>query len=317
MKLTKLVFVCFLLHLFSCQSMQESKVLSSISWNRMSTVIVSENKKINQFDKQGPFSYKIVENYIINLSPENSLTTDLFLPNINDKSPLVVMVHGNKFNKGVHRQQGERLASWGFHVVTVGVPNEGQWIKNGFSVFTLVNILHEFPELISKDFNTDKIVLIGHSFGGSAVTIAAGNNKLVTGLILLDPAVVHNKVKKYMTQVSAPVILLGADPDVFASRKRKSFYKNIAGPMAEVTVTGATHNDAQLPSITEINWGIDPFTTDAHQEVFLQAMIAGAFSLTRDKGVNYAWDAFQPYVKNGLLKTAKMRDRKKFAEKTQ
>ena len=57
----------------------------------------------------------------------------------------------------------------------------------------------------------DQILLVGHSFGGSASIIAAAKGARVRGLILLDPAVVHNKVVRQMRRVKVPVILIGAD----------------------------------------------------------------------------------------------------------
>jgi dienelactone hydrolase len=268
-------------------------------------------QKIKTFRKNGPFEYEIIENYNISLSPTNNLTTDLFIPQTKSKSPLIIMVHGNKFSKEVHKNQGKRIASWGFHCLIVGVPNQGQWIKNGLSITYLTKLIYDYPNIISSNIDRTKIILVGHSFGGSAVTIAAGRNAPVAGLILLDPAVVHKSIRKYMTKINTPVVLLGADPNVFTSRKRKLFFNNIAGPMTEVTITGATHNDAQSPSITKVIWGFDPFTTAKYQETFLQAIIASSFSLTTNNSVNYAWKAFRPYLKQGILKTGKIRQSKK------
>lgn len=298
-------------------SVSEQSDISAASWSIVVNKILSKTKSAQTFRKLGPFKVSKIEDYKLNINPKKSVTTDLFLPKHSSKSPLIVMVHGNKFNKLVHGRQCQRLSSWGFHCLAVEVPNRNQWLQNGKTIGQLVDLIHGYPNLISPRLDIDKIILIGHSFGGSAVTIAAGRGAPVAGLILLDPAVVHQKVKKYMQKIAVPVILLGADPTVFASRKRKLFYKNILGPMSEVTVTGATHNDAQFPSINTVKWGFDLRTTKNFQEIFLQSIIASAFSISSSADVDYAWKAFGPYLKNGKLKSGRVRSARQITnEKT-
>ena len=72
-------------------------------------------------------------------------------------------------------------------------------------------MIYKYPKLISKNFNREKIILIGHSFGGSLVTLVASKTPFIKGIILLDPAVFHKKVIKAMKKIKQPTILLGAD----------------------------------------------------------------------------------------------------------
>ena len=82
------------------------------------------------------------------------------------------------------------------------------------------------------------MILIGHSFGGSAASIAAGSGAPVKGVILLDPALVSDKVVPFLKNINVNVVLLGADTKVFRSKKRSRFYKNINSDMVEISVKG-------------------------------------------------------------------------------
>jgi pimeloyl-ACP methyl ester carboxylesterase len=281
------------------------------TWTTIVKKVQVNIKSPDAFAEPGPFEIQQVLDYQIPLNPTNKILVDLFIPILKEKTPLVMMVHGNKFNKLVHGSQCRRLASWGFHCLAVEVPNEGQWLTNGKTIESLVRIVSSFPGLLSDQINIEKIILIGHSFGGSAVTIAAGRKVPIAGLILLDPAVVHSKIRDYMEGVVAPVILLGADPGVFMSRKRKLFFRNISGPMSEVSIAGATHNDAQLPSIDTLAWGFDVSTTKRFQETFLQTIVASAFSIGAFDNVEYAWKSFGPFLKSGILKSGRTRSAKR------
>jgi dienelactone hydrolase len=291
-----------------CATAEREKFSRKVdSWKEVVHQVELRAKSPDLFAKDGPFDVNATEDYVIPLTPSNKVVADVFVPELKGNSPLVLMVHGNKFNRKVHASQCQRLASWGFNCATLEVPNEGQWLTNGTWIEKLVRIIADYPTLVSDHVDTKKIILIGHSFGGSAVTVATGNKAPVAGVILLDPAVVHPKVRDYMEGVEVPVILLGADPGVFASRKRKLFYKNIAGPMSEVSISGATHNDAQLPSIDKVAWGFDLSTTERYQATFLRSIVASAFSLGGFSSLDFAWKTFEPYIRAGLLKSGKIR----------
>ncbi len=295
-------------YLIACQTTPDFALNYPVEdWQAIQGRILKGHISTNDFQKLGPFPYNVFEDYEIPVSPQKKVITDLVLSDHASLAPLVIFVHGNKFNKRVHRKQAIRFASWGFHSLAVGVPNQGQWLENGKTVDMLVRLIHNYPSILSDKINREQIILAGHSFGGSAVTIAAGRKAPAAGLLLLDPAVVHPKVKTFMRKVKIPALLLGADPNVFRARKRYLFYKNIAGPMIEVTVTGATHNDAQYPSINSVYWGFDPYTDQQKQEEFLTAMLVGAFSISANDNLLFAWNHFKPRMRKGFIKQAKGR----------
>ncbi len=252
-----------------------------------STVIVNgngQNGQIDPFNEPGPFTVRSVLNQTITLAPMDQVLTDMFIPNQNGSSPLIIFVHGNKFSKEAHRSQAEFLSTWGFHVLTVSVPNEKQWERNGFRVKKIVDMIQAVPTLISPLVNTEELILVGHSFGGSAITIAAGLGSKVKGLILLDPAVVSSEVPNYQKSLRIPVVLLGADKKVFISRYRDTFSKNIVAPFFELTVKGATHNDAQMPTLAQDSLlKLDLTATKQYQMTFKRLILKTAISMTENR----------------------------------
>ena len=290
------------MYLIGCQTV-EFQPTHHVSKNFQDLFAKIKNDVINihELEKTGPFSSSYFEDYQISTSPEFTVAVDLFIPKQTGKSPLVIFCHGNKFYKTVHRNQAKHLASWGFTTMTLQMPNQKQWVKNGRRIAKLSQLIHSFPEIIHTNIDKRKIVLVGHSFGGSAVTIAAGRNAPVAGLILLDPAVVSDKVIGFMQKAEVPAILLGADPSVFKSRRRQMFFKKMAGPLAEVSVRNATHNDAQIPTIDKILWGMDFKTHPNRQKIFLRNIIVGAFSLIQNNPLDLSWKDFRYQKKLGKL----------------
>ncbi len=191
------------------------------------------------------------------------------------------------------------------------MPNKGNWMKNSFILKKLIEQIHENPTQISAKIDESSIILVGHSFGGSAVSIAAGAGAPVKGLVLLDPAVVHEKVKHYLKQVAVPIILLGADRKVFRARKRSQFYNHPKSEVLEVSISGATHDDAQNPSMfSQYAFGLDPYTSNRRQEIFVQAITTAVFSLSTLGNTVFAWHAFKEPNKSGIVKNVR-RSKKK------
>jgi pimeloyl-ACP methyl ester carboxylesterase len=194
------------------------------------------------------------------------------------------------------------------YAMTVQLPNRERWLENGATLAKLAKHWRLIERKLDPDARIDGLILAGHSFGGSAVTVAAGRGAPVRGLILLDPALVADSVKTYMKRVRVPVMLLGADREVFRSRNRFAFYRGMAGEMGEVSVRGATHDDAQQPSMFALSTlGVDPFTTPEKQDTFTAAITATAFSLAATGGLDYVWKIVRKEVAAGDLKQAQRR----------
>jgi hypothetical protein len=61
-------------------------------------------------------------------------------------------------------------------------------------------------------------------------------------------------------------------------------------PFREISVRGATHNDAQYPGDNTLIWG--PFnlsTSEERQEAFLQALVGSALSLAATGNTDWVW----------------------------
>ena len=289
-----------------------------VSFRELRTELLRREPELALFEQAGPFKVEVRENVAIRLPGSVTLIVDVARPLRASKAPLVIIAHGNHSHKEAHRYQAERLASFGMYVVAVQLPNTDQWVANGRLVGRLVRKLRASPRLVGDDVDTDALILAGHSFGGSAVTLAAGAGAAVRGLILLDPAVVADAVIPSMRRVRQPVMLLGADRAVFRSRKRRAFGKNVAGEFGEVSVTGATHDDAQEPSMFALSaLGVDPYTSPEHQRLFTAAIAATAFSLGATGKLDYAWTALAPLLRAGDLRDAHRRPARQTAARDQ
>jgi pimeloyl-ACP methyl ester carboxylesterase len=250
----------------------------------------------------GPIPVVKKVNYKIKLESKVRLSTDYYRPLHKSKAPLLIFSHGNKSFKEAHSHQASIAATWGFHVLVLQLPNRDKWTANGKTIYDLTRMIHVWPKVLSDKIDTDKIILVGHSFGGSAISIATGMGAPVAGLIYLDPAIVSEGVKGYLKQIEAPAVLLGADPKVFKSKKRSHFYKNKPGNMLEVTFKDATHDDAQYPSRFQLKaFGFDPFTDEEKQKKFTAAIVASAFSFANFGNVDFAYKAFKPDVAAGNI----------------
>jgi dienelactone hydrolase len=270
--------------------------------------LLTYRPELKQFEKQGPFEFKLRQNVPIKLKGGGIVVGDLVSPVSQLTAPLVVIVHGNHARKEAHRYQAMRLASFGMHALVVQMVNRDQWLKNGELLAKVISKIHENSELLSQRIDRGNIILVGHSFGGSAVSIAAAKGAPVRGIILLDPAIVSSAIKDQLQKIRVPAILLGADRSVFRSRQRRLFYRVIGGEMAEISIAGATHDDAQYPSMFALTgYGIDPFTSRAKQSLFAAALTTSAFSLTATGGIDFAWEAFEELMQTGTIKNPKRR----------
>ena len=263
-----------------------------------------------RFEKSGPFSVSLRPDREFNVDLDQTLVVDHFAAKSGDSLPIVVISHGNFSNKGAHRRQAKHLASWGFHVVTVESPNRDQWLENGTRLRKFLEMVHQWPRILGSNADKNRIIVVGHSFGGSAAILAIGSGAPVIGAVLLDPAVVHSSVTSAMKKSDVPVVLLGADRKIFTARGRSMFRKNIAGEMIEVTVPKAAHDDAQGPSVfAQAALGIDPFTSTTKQALFRSTLTAAVIGIATSGTLDFSTKIFERAAKDGVLKDLTYRDK--------
>jgi pimeloyl-ACP methyl ester carboxylesterase len=164
----------------------------------------------------------------------------------------------------------------------------------------LVNFIHSRPEVIDSRVDVNKIILVGHSFGGTSVAIALAEGARAAGAILLDPAGVGRDLPDFLRKINIPVMLLGADEHVSQTRNRDLFYRYVRSGVAEVSIKDASHEDAQYPSQFAQ-------TTEELQISFMSTLTAAALSLSATGKFDYAWSSFSGSLENGKLFNAKMK----------
>lgn len=276
----------------------------SQNFEEMRSALMEFRPEFQEFLHDGPVAFTERLNVTLKIPPGDPLVADELIPDGEPAMPLVIIAHGNHSRKEAHRYQARRLASFGMHTLVLQLENTNHWLMNGQLIARLVRRLHDSPGLLQGEFDPENIILVGHSFGGSAVAIAAARGAPIKGLILLDPAVVsERRLSAALARIKQPVMLLGADKDVFRSRQRRLFFRKALGEMAEVSIRGATHDDAQFPSMFSLStFGLDPFTSKAKQELFAGALTATAFSMASTGGLDFAWTSFQEMVDSGEMK---------------
>ena len=260
--------------------------------------LLTHKAELDEFRLRGPFDVTVQDSYEIRLSTTELINTDLFLSVRAEKAPLAIILHGHDSSKEAHTYQAMHLASWGMHCLALDLPNNGPWVGNGKTLAKIVNFIYRWPEIIDSRIDVNKIILVGHSFGGSAVAVALAEGAPAAGGILLDPAVDGNDLPIYLKRINTPVMLLGADEQVSSARKRDYFYRFIRSGISEVSIKDATHEDAQFPSEFAL-------ATEELQITFVSALTSAAFSLASTGNFDYAWTSFGDVIANGKFFDAK------------
>jgi pimeloyl-ACP methyl ester carboxylesterase len=262
--------------------------------------LLGHDPDLDLFRPRGPFEIAIHEDQVLRLSPRERIEMDLFLAATGDKAPLVIFLHGHDSSKEAHFNQAAHVASWGMHCITLQLPKNGPWATNGRTLGRIVSLIQRAPELIDTGVDASRIVLVGHSFGATAVAIALADKAPAAGAILLDPAAIGKTLPDALRRVSRPVLVLGADDQIQSTRNRPDFYRFVRSGIWEVSIRGAAHEDAQYPSEYALqNFGQDPYTTEELQQIFASAIAAAAFSISATGGFDYAWKSFAAVLKNG------------------
>ena len=256
----------------------------------------------HRFLLRGPFAVSTHRDREIRLSAKERFLADLYLASPAGKAPLVIFLHGHDCSKEAHSLQALHLASWGIHALSVQLPKAGPWDSNGRLLGRITSLIHRTPGLIDSRIDAGRLMLAGHSFGGYAVTVAMAQGAPVAGGILLDPAYFGRGTPEFLFKIGKPVMVLGADDELWPVRFREYFYDYIFANVAEVSVRKATHEDAQYPSETSLqNGGVDAETTEALQMIFVSGITATALSLSATGTLDYAWRSFREMIDSGKL----------------
>jgi dienelactone hydrolase len=235
-----------------------------------------------------------------------TVTADLYLCAAASKAPLVIVLHGNNNSKEDHAFQAMHLVSWGIHSLALDLPKGGPWIANGRTLAKLVDTIHRTPKLIDGRIDADKIILVGHSFGGTAVATALGEGAPALGGVLLDPTAIGRGLSQLLKRITVPVMVIGADEDIWPSRNRGQFYRFIPAGVGEISIRDTVHADAQYPNRHTLRmFEDDPDDTEEAQIAFVSALTASAFSLAATGNIDYAWNSFENGFKTGIFFNAR------------
>jgi|GEM_PF-5129038 len=231
---------------------------------------------------------------------DTALEYRVYMPRV-DKTQhkgIVFFSHGNRSTNKAHHEQAKTLSKHGFIAITLKLPNENQWLTNGKRIAYVTTALKtkysENPDI--------KMIFVGHSFGGTAVSFAEGRKPQADGIILLDPAVFHKRVLGELSKINKPVYLLGADRRRFLSKGRVYFRRVLGRSLKEVSVIGATHNDAQYPSLDQIRKGhFQRNTKKKYQKVFLDLIVAAAMDITEPKNGHWQNETYSKIQSDQLF----------------
>jgi dienelactone hydrolase len=298
-------FVVFLMVMAGCARMPDTGVteLRPATITELRTHIKTHKPDLEQFRVRGPFEVAERPDFELRLSPKERFAADLYLTAVPEKAPLVIILHGYDGWKEAHHYQALHLASWGMHAVALQLAQRSQWTRNGRNLARIVQAIKRSPEIIDKRIDVDRIYLVGHSFGATSVAIALAEGAPAAGGILLDPAGIGKDLPNYLRQVKVPVMLLGADRRVFTARNRDFFYRFVPSNVVEVSIRGATHEDALYPASAASPE--DMPATEEMQITFVSAITAAAFSLANTGSLDYAWASLNDALTSGRFFNAK------------
>ena len=268
--------------------------------------LLKHKADLDEFRLRGPFAVSTHKDFQLSLSATERIDTDLYLSAPAEKAPLVIILHGHDNSKADHAYQALHVASWGMHSLALQLPNNGPWVANGRTLARIVDAIYRQPEMIDSRIDVNNIILVGHSYGGSAVAIAMAQGAAAAGAILLDAAGIGRDLPKFLSQINKPVMLLGADEQRSAARNRDYFYSYIRSGVAEISIRDAVHEDAQYPAEFPLQlFSSEPPRSEALQITFVSALTAAALSLFATGKFDYAWASFGDAIKNGRIFNAK------------
>jgi dienelactone hydrolase len=268
--------------------------------------LLSRQPDVAQFRLRGPFAATERRDLEIPVIPGLTVEANLYLCAAAQKAPLVIVLHGHNNSKEDHAFQAMHLASWGMHSLALDLPKQGPWIANGRTLAKLVDTVHRTPQLVDSRIDPEKIILVGHSFGATAVATALGEGIPALGGILLDPAGIGRQLPQSLKRITMPVMVIGADEDIRPTRNRGQFFRFIPTRVGEISIRDTLHEDAQYPNEHTLRgFEDDPDDTEEAQIAFVSALTASAFSLAATDGIDYAWNSFENGINNGMFFNAR------------
>jgi len=268
--------------------------------------LLTHKPDVGQFRLRGPFPVTERRDLEIPLASDLEVEADLFLATTTQKAPLVIILHGHGNSKEDHEFQAMHVASWGMHGMAIELPAQGPWITNGKTLARLVKLIHRKPEIVDSHIDPERIILVGHSFGATAVAAALAEGAPAIGGVLLDPAGIGRQLPDLLKRVKTPVLVIGADEDIWSTRNRTYFYRFMAGTVGEISIRDAAHEDAQYPAEQVVRTFSDhPLATEDAQITFVSALAVSAFGLSATGGIDYAWSSFENDLKKGRFFNAR------------
>ncbi len=261
---------------------------------------------LDEFRLRGPFGVVTQQNYPLNLPDGEAIAADLYLSAPAEKTSLVIFLHGLDNSKDDHAYQAWHVASWGMHSMVLQLPNQGPWVENGRTLARIVDYIYRRPEVVDRRIDVSRIILVGHSYGGTAAAIAMAEGAPAASGILLDPAGIGRNFPKFLSQINRPVLVLGADERVSQTRDRDYFYTFIRNGVAEISIAGAAHTDAQYPAELPMQlFASNSADNEEMQITFVSAITSGVFSFSATGKFDYAWASFGDAIRSGRIFNAK------------
>ena len=299
-KLHILIAVAWLAIAGGCTRLPPTGVtpLKPASPSALRDYLLTQKADVDLFRARGPFGVATHNGHPLRLSGTQPIDADLYLSSSAEKAPLVILLHGHENTKADHAYQAYHLATWGIHSLAVTLPNKGPWTANGRTLARIAEYIRRQPDALDGRIDGSRIILAGHSFGAAAVAIALAEGAPVAGGILLDAAGTGKELPKFLGKVARPVMLLGADERVSPVRDRRNFFFYIRKEVAEISITDATHEDAEF-RLEPKEPGSESTATEELQITFVSALTASAFSLGYTGNLDYAWRSFADGLATG------------------
>jgi pimeloyl-ACP methyl ester carboxylesterase len=268
--------------------------------------LLSQTPDVAQFRLRGPLAVVQRKALEIRIPSGPAVQADLYLCVTARKAPLVIVLHGYDNSKDDHAFQAMHLASWGMHGMVIDLPKHGPWITNGRTLRRLVDAIHQTPQLVDGSIDPNKIILVGHSFGATAIATALGEGAPALGGVLLDPAGIGRQLRELLQRVTVPVMVIGADEGLWLTRHRGQFYRYIPRAVGEISIRDSVHEDAQYPNKHTLRaFHENPADTEKAHLAFVSALTASAFGLAATGGIDYAWKSFENAFKTGTFFNAR------------